>query len=200
MEPFDDEGIFWLPGKDTDQRTGRLKFDPADGATLNIMGSFGDVAEQFNNQARLLRIHGVAGKRYLTLDGCMNTDTTLEGPGVPHQTYYVHRIITRALFDEDEPLTFDKCSVSFDQLAHWIGRSGVTVGFETQTPQPTFPSDRIKIEFTQPQDETAQISDDEELRLTSTWSLGGDNVTNTYLNQGTYLEFRYPGRGRWTTF
>jgi hypothetical protein len=88
-------------------------------------------------------------------------------------------------------LTFDKCSVSFDQLAHWIGRSGVTVGFETQTPQPTFPPDRIKIEFTQPQDETAQIDNGEELRLTSTWSLGGDNVTKTYLNQGTYLELRY---------
>jgi hypothetical protein len=121
----------------------------------------------------------------------MNSNTTVEAPGIPRQTYYVHRIITDALFDEDEPLTFDKCSVSFDQLAHWIGRSGVTVGFETQTPQPTFPPDRIKIEFTQPQDETAQIDNGEELRLTSTWSLGGDNVTKTYLNQGTYLELRY---------
>ena len=80
----------------------------------------------------------------------------------------------------------------FDQLAHWIGRSGVNVSFETQTPQPTFPPDRIKIEFTQPQDETAPIDNDEDLRLASTWSLGGDNVTKTYLSQGTCLELRYP--------
>ena len=191
MEAFDDEGIFWLPGKDAEQKTGRLTFDPVEGATLNLMGGFGEIQEQFNGQTRMRRIHGIAGKRYLTLDGCFNTNTNLELPGILRQTYYVNRIITDHMFDEDEVLTFDNCSIAFDQLAHWIGRSGVTVGFETQTSQPT-PSDRIKIEFTQPQDETAPIDNDEELRLTSTWSLGGDNVTKTYLDQGTYLEFRYP--------
>lgn len=192
MESFEDEGVFWLPGKEGDQRAGRLKFDPADGATLYLTGGFGDITDQFNNQVRMRRIHGAAGKRHLTLDGCFNTNTELEVPGTIRQTYYVNRIITDALFDEDEPMSFDKCSVSFDQLAHWIGRSGVTVRFETQAPELTPPLDRIKIEFTQPQDETAQIDNDEGLRLASTWSLGGDNVTKTYLNQGTYLELKYP--------
>ena len=145
MESFEDEGVFWLPGKESDQRTGRLKFGPAEGASLYVMGGFGDIQEQFSDQARLRRIHGAAGKHHLTLDGCINTDTTFEAPGIPRQTYYVNRVITNVLFDEDEPLTFDKCTASFDQLAHWIGRSGVNVSFETQTPQPTFPPDRIKI-------------------------------------------------------
>lgn len=54
MEPFEDEGVSW----------------------------FGDLQEQFSDQARMIRIHGVAGKRYLTLDGCFNTNTTFEMPGV----------------------------------------------------------------------------------------------------------------------
>jgi hypothetical protein len=33
---------------------------------------------------------------------------------------------------------------------------------------------------------------DEELRLSSTWQLGGNNLTETYLNQDVYLELKYP--------
>lgn len=193
MESFEDDGVFWLPDKDAERRTGRLSFDPVEGATLDIMGGFGEIQEQFNDQTRMRRIHGIAGKRYLTLDGCFNTSTNFEAPGVPQQSYYVNRVITDALFDESEDLSFDKCSVTFDQLAHWIGRSGVSVKLQTQTPEPTFPPDRVMIEFEPLRDESAQVADGEELRLTSTWTVGGDNVTKTYLNQGTYLEFVYPG-------
>jgi hypothetical protein len=192
VEAFDDEGIFWLPGKDADQRTGRLTFDPVEGATLNVMGGFGNIQEQFKDQPHTRRMHGIAGRRYLTLDGCLNIDTNLEAPGISRQRFYVSRIITNALFDESEDLTFDKCSVTFDQLAHWIGRSGVVVKFQNQTPQPTFPPDRITIEFEPLQDEIARIGNGEDLKLTSTWSVGGDDVTNTYLNQATYLELKYP--------
>jgi len=192
MESFEDEGVFWLPGKESDRRTGRIKFDAAEGAELNIMGGFGELAEQFNSQARILRIHGTAGKRYLTLDRCFNSDSTFEAPGIPRQTYYVGQIVAGHLFPEGEDLTFDKCSITFDQLPMWVRRSGVQIKFETQTPQLTTPPDRISIEFSQPQDEVVQF-DDEVLRLTSTWALGGNNVTSTYLNQDTVLEIKYPG-------
>ena len=191
MEPFENEGIFWLPVKDNVQLAGRLKFDPAEGATLNLMGGFGAIQEQFSDQARMIRMHGVAGKRYLTLDGCFNTDTTHEAPGITRQTYYVNRIITDHLFGDCEALTFDKCSVAFDQLPAWIRRSGVSVSLQTQTPNISTPPDKITIEFNPFQDEIARIGD-EALRLSSTWTLGGDNITQTYLNQGTHLELKYP--------
>ncbi len=191
MESFEDEGVFWLPGKESDQRTGRIKFESTEGATLSIMGGFGDIAEQFNNQARLLRVHGIAGKRYLTLDNCLNSGTTLEMPGIPRQSYHVGQIIAGHLFSADEPLTFDRCKVAFDQLPTWVRRSGVEFKFETQSPELMPPFDRISIEFAQPQDETVQF-EDEELRLTSTWALGGNHITNTYINQDTLLELKYP--------
>ena len=191
MEPFEDEGVFWLPGNEGEKRTGRLKFDAVEGATLSLVGGFGNVIEQFSNQARMIRIHGVAGKRYLTLDGCFITNTTHEMPGTTRQTYYVNLIITDHLFGEGEALTFDKCSVAFDQLPAWVRRSGVKVDFQSASPQLTGTSDHIIIEFNQLQDEVVQLGD-EQLRLTSTWTLGGDHITETYLNQGTRLELQYP--------
>jgi hypothetical protein len=156
MESFEDEGVFWLPGKDDAQLAGRLKFDAVEGATLNLMGGFGNLQEQFGDQARMIRIHGVAGKRYLTLDRCFNINTTFEVPGISRQNYYVNRIITGHLFDDSDELTFDRFSVNFDQLPTWVRRSGVQVSLQTQTPDISASPDKITIEFTPPQDEVAQ--------------------------------------------
>jgi hypothetical protein len=191
MEAFEDEGVFWLPGRNADQLPGRLTFDPAEGAMLDIIGGFG---EQFNDQTRMLRIHGRARRRDLTLDECIITgEPDFEASGVPRQSYYVNRIIADHLFDESEDLAFDKCSVTFDQLAHWINRPSAKLSLHREKEQLTYPPDRVTIEFELPPDETAEIDDHEELRLTSTWSPGGDNITKAYLNRDTYLELRYPG-------
>jgi hypothetical protein len=193
MDPFDDEGVFWLPDKDGEQQVaGRLKFDPAEGATLDLMGGFGDLMQQLNPGRGASRIHGVAGRRYLTLDGCFISNNRHEMPGGIRHTYYVPTVITGALFDEDESLTFDKCSVSFDQLAHWVGRTGITISLQSPEPELTSRVDGAKIEYKPPADETAQIDNDEELRLAYTWTIGGDNVTRSQLNQGTNLELKYP--------
>jgi hypothetical protein len=191
MEPFEDEGVFWRPGKEDVQQAGRLKFDAAEGATLDLIGGFGDLQEQFSDQARMIRIHGVAGKRYLTLDRCFNTNTTFEMPGISRQNFYVNRIITGHLFEEGEELTFDRCSVAFDQLPAWVRRSGVSISLQTQTPELSQAPDKITIEFEPLQDEVTQV-EDEELRLAFTWHLGGDNVTETYLNQDVHFELKYP--------
>ena len=183
MEAFDDEGVFWLPGKKADQRAGRLTFDPAEGATLTITGVFSDIDEQSNDQTRMRRVHGITGRRHLTLDGCFNTGTNFETPGAPHQSYYVSRFITDALFDESEELVFDKCRVAFDQLARWINAPGVKVSSQSQ----------LQLEFEPPHDETVKISDEEELTLTSKWVVvDSDYITKMSLAQGTYLELKYP--------
>jgi hypothetical protein len=183
VEAFVDQGVFWLPGKKADLRTGRLTFDPDEGATLTITGVFGGVDEQSNDQTRMRRVHGSTGGRDLTLDGCFNTGTDFETPGAPHQRYYVSRVITDALFDESEDLAFDKCSVAFDQLARWINPPGVRVNLHGQTPQ---------LEFEPLHDETVKIGDEEELTLTSKWVVDGDYITKISLAQGTYLELKYP--------
>ena len=130
MEPFENDGIFWRPGKDNEQLSGRLKFDPVEGATLSLIGGFGDIIDQFTEQSANIRIHGVAGKRYLTLDGCFNTKTEIEMPGTRRQDFYVGFIIAGHLFPDGEEFTFDEFSAGFDQLPTWVRRSGVNVTLE----------------------------------------------------------------------
>jgi hypothetical protein len=189
MKPFEGEGVFWLPNHDENQLAGRVVFDPIKGAALNLFGVFDSLHQQYALDSPRLRIHGVAGKCYLTLDKCFLTDTVHEVPGIPRQAFYVGAIITNHLFDEDEALTFDEVSVTFDQLPHWVGRSGVAVNYSLKQGEQT--ADEVDIDFRQLDDEVVQL-DEFELRLGSSWGLRGDHITNTQLLQGTYLTLKYP--------
>jgi len=110
-------------------------------------------------------------------------------PGIDRQSFSVGSIITNHLFDEVEPLAFDAVSVTFDQLPHWIGRSGVAVNYSLKQDEQT--ADKVDIDFRQLADEVVQL-DEFEMRLGSSWGLRGDNITNTQLIQGTYLTLKYP--------
>ena len=189
MKGFEDDGVFWLPGNESNSAAGHLKFDSVEGATLSLTGTLQDLMEHFQRSQSAIRIHGVAGKRYLTLDDCFATNTAYDMPGVARQTYAVGLLIAGHLFGQDEPLTFDRFSVEFDQLATWVRRSGVQVSL--RAPTDTQIADHIEITFDHVADETASVGD-EELLLSSTWHLSGDNITETSLLQATQLELRYP--------
>jgi ApeA N-terminal domain 1 len=189
MEAFEDEGVFWLPGNESETVAGRLRFDPIEGATLSLTGIIENLMPHFQRARGVIRLHGVAGRRYLTLDNCFATNTTYDMPGVARQTYAVGLIISGQLFGQDEPLTFDRFAVEFDQLAHWVRRSGVQVS--AHAPTDTQIMDHVDITFDHVPDETVRFGD-EELKLSSTWALRGDNITETSLLQATQFELRYP--------
>jgi len=189
MEAFEDEGVFWLPGQESAGVAGRLKFDPIEGATLSLAGIIEGLLPHFQRARGIIRLHGVAGKRYLTLDNCFATNNTYDMPGIARQTYAVGFVITGHLFDQDEPLTFDRFSVDFDQLATWVRRSGIQVS--ARAPTDTQIADHIDITFDHLPDGIVKFGD-EELTLSSTWALRGDNITETSLFQATQLELSYP--------
>lgn len=188
MDGFESDGIFWLPDNEDIKLAGRLAFDPVEGGQLSLFGGFGDIRDQFTQTPPILRIHGVAGKRYLTLDGCFNTGSNYEMPGINRQSYYVGTIITNHLFAKSESLTFDELSVGFDQLPSWIQRSGITVDEHYGK---VLLQDQVAIKFTRPLDQVTKI-DDSQLRLTSGWSLSGDRITDVHITQSTRLAINYP--------
>jgi ApeA N-terminal domain 1 len=188
MQRFEGEGVFWLPSDDKAQVAGKVVFDPINGSTLSLFGAFESLHQQPREDPRILRIHGVAGKRYLTLEKCFLSDTIREVPGLTRQTFHIGAIITNHLFNEDEALTFDEVSVTFDQLPSWIGRTGVTVDYNLRHGEQS--TDEIDIDFRQPDDEIVRL-DEFELRLGSSWGLHGDHITETQLIQGTYLTLKY---------
>src|SRR5205823_11297602 len=78
MESFEDEGIFWLPGRDDAQLAGRLKFDAVDGATLSLMAGLASLQDQLRVKPPMFGILGLAGKGYLILVNCFKTNITLK--------------------------------------------------------------------------------------------------------------------------
>jgi hypothetical protein len=188
MDAFEDDGVFWLPDKKMNTVAGHLKFDPAEGTTLSLIGNLEDLAVHFQRSRGTTRLHGVAGRRYVTLDACFAVRTGYSMPGIAQQAYSVGLVITGYLFDDDEQLTFDRFSVEFDRLSSWVRRSGIAV--QLRAPDATQIIDHVEITFDQPSDETVSLGGDE-LTLSSSWRLHGDKITETSLLQSTQLEIKY---------
>ena len=128
MEELDVDGLFWLAGEPDAKVAGRLKFDAANGAELNLIGTFHklpssgthDLQDVFFAQNEPSRILGVAGKRLLTLDRCLHGGTTIEAPGMVRERYSPEVILSGAHFEEDEPLEFSAVHFQLQHLDQWV--------------------------------------------------------------------------------
>jgi hypothetical protein len=66
MQSIDSLGAFWLPDRDGDQLSGRLRFDPAGGGiNLSLVGAFDNAVADGGEPA--VRIFGWLGNNRVTL-------------------------------------------------------------------------------------------------------------------------------------
>ena len=65
MERLDVNGLFWLVDKPDDKVAGRLRFDPTEGARLDLIGKFKDFVPSGHNPP--VSMNAIAGGRLLTL-------------------------------------------------------------------------------------------------------------------------------------
>ena len=127
LDELDIEGLFWLATKPNKKEAGRLRFDSTNGAELDLIGSFHELREFGEEIDEPIRIHGIAGKKLLTLDSCLRTNQQLEIPGIVRERYHVSRVLTGAQFSEDQPLDFNAVHLQLQHLDQWVWRSGVAV-------------------------------------------------------------------------
>lgn len=128
MEPFESDGLFWLPDEEENQVAGRISFDPSKGVLLSLIGSFSDTkfGEDFHSTKNISAIHGVAGKRYLTLISCRRVSGRFESPGFQREDYRAESLFAgMGLLDPDD-LRFDQVTVEFSNLFDWISRTAVS--------------------------------------------------------------------------
>src|SRR4051794_18766318 len=112
LEPFDSDGVFWLPGQPEERIAGRLTYDSAKGGHLKLIGSFADTSQAFGNTDDYHRILGISGRKQVTLEDCFQTTFGFDMPGFVRQEFLVGRVIAGAHFDADEELAFDAVAVS----------------------------------------------------------------------------------------
>src|ERR1700733_3371413 len=146
MDQFEYDGVFWSSEKPDQRVAGRIIYKPAEGAILDLIGSFDepDVATGVDGPIR--RINGVAGAKELTLDGCIPRGARFEGSGMLRQEYYVPVVLSGVHFGPEDTLDFESVTLDFDQLAFWINRSTFGVSILTAIPNDFSTATKISVE------------------------------------------------------
>ncbi|MFD8308094.1 HEPN domain-containing protein [Streptomyces sp. NPDC059690] len=183
MVSFEDDGVFWLPSSPDEDLIGRIKYDPAEGAELTVFG-------RFSSGLSHSRIHGVAGGREFTLDGCWSKSYTLKGPGVDVEKFVVRRAFSGAQFSSETPLEFDRVAATFDQLAPWVRRSKPEITVDSPNPNDWSDAQSVNIHFPIPPNETVEL-DSLKLSLSTSWKTKSDSLTEASVYQEPYLEIHY---------
>lgn len=186
VESFEADGLFWLPENEDDQVAGRIIFDPSSGGRLELIGNFADIeGDELSDQNVL--IHGVAGRRYLTLRNCFHRGYTTEYPGVRRDRYDTGTILAGHLFAVDDPMTFSEITFSTNNLLAWTGRSAFKERSERDS-DGKYRGVAISIS-TQDSDEAA--GDSFSLELLNTWKVS-QGVTRHVIEEDCYLRVAYP--------
>lgn len=189
MKGLDLEGVFWPAANPDDRTAGRLTFDVSAGGQLDLIGSFGSIDRIFAEQDEPLRILGIGGKRLLTLDDCMKAGSTFETPGIYRERYRPGIILSGAHFDAGEELNFSAVAVQLRHLSHWIERSGVVL--EMTEDAAAHEITEIRLTHT-PIDMATTATALGQLELGFTWSLRGDHIVESTIEQGCYLRMQPP--------
>ena len=134
MERLDVDGLFWLVDKPDDKVAGRLRFDPAEGVRLSLIGTFKDFVPSGHNPP--VHMNAIAGGRFLTLEGCHFDQLTVEYAGGGQSGLTRHEYRSDLLFaglhrDDSEPLQFRNVLLHLRYLEQWVNElSTIPVGYE----------------------------------------------------------------------
>jgi hypothetical protein len=167
VESFESDGLFWLPGSESDQIAGRVSFTASDGVKLALIGGFSDLSSEY---LHFPLIHGVAGKRYLTLQGCTRSRYQLEMPGTLREEYRAELLFAGQALITSEGEKFSEVTVRFDNLWAWTGKSIISREY-------SFNAESHKLEaatLTLTPEETEELAiAGGKIALLSTWKIPG---------------------------
>ena len=149
-------GLWWLPNKPEKQISGILKFDPENGGALNLMGSFKKV-EDIRNSTKYEVILGITSEgKYVTLNKCLETKSTLRSSGIHTISFYIDKIFIGFHFEKYEDIKFKNISVRYSNLDEWANVSGFDIKLDGKDTQ---------INYRQPESIKAKIGDDLQVHI-----------------------------------
>lgn len=134
MEQLDIDGLFWLVEKPEDKVAGRLTFNPVDGASLSLVGTFEDFIPSGSNPP--VHMNAIAGGRQLTLDSCHFEQVKVEflrvgQTGLTRHKYRTDLILDGWHRDGSKPLEIKNTLLHLRYIEQWVHTfSGGLVGYE----------------------------------------------------------------------
>jgi hypothetical protein len=115
-EQFEFRGMWWLPEDPAFQVPGILTFDPDDGATLELLGSFKKALEELGTYPRPKLMLGRPSMESPSPCGT----AWRPGPGWPcgddHFCFHADMVLVGAHFEKESDISFDKLWVEY---LHW---------------------------------------------------------------------------------
>ncbi|MDE0705207.1 MAG: hypothetical protein OXH59_15955, partial [Rhodospirillaceae bacterium] len=126
MDELDLKGAFWLEGKADEPVMGHLTFNSKEWPTLELFGSLREDGEM-SRDGESIRIHGLAGGKTLTLEGCSDAGTQLEMPGIRRERYHVWVILSGAHLSAQQLTQFTRVRCQLRDLERWVGRTGTDI-------------------------------------------------------------------------
>lgn len=144
MEAFEAKGTWWLPQHPEPQHQvpGILKFDPVEGATLDVLGDslIAPIVETYGtlelgnmrialDNVVIDTICGFMDGRPTTLYKCRQTGLDL-AVGYQGTRFLVQAVFIGCHCESDEDAVFDSISINYTDLEQWLGVTGFTGGFK----------------------------------------------------------------------
>ncbi|MEQ8188280.1 MAG: HEPN domain-containing protein [Candidatus Eremiobacterota bacterium] len=123
MQEFEWNGIWWIPGHKDKHIAGALKFNPVEGAILELTGSFYNSPGRKDFHDEDIIVGEIFGK-IVTLYKCHECIFNINSPAFTSSTYSVAYIITNVHFDKKEDILFKSITVRTSYLEEWINLIG----------------------------------------------------------------------------
>jgi hypothetical protein len=138
MKSFEWKGIWWLPDNEESGVTGILRFNPEDGAYLELIGQlFG--YEKF--EANIILGKTSDGKN-ITLYKCFEVIKTFNSSGFPTTVVFANITFEGVHFNTEENIKFKEISCHYSNLDEWAWMNGI------QIDKPT--ADKLEISYKLP--------------------------------------------------
>jgi len=190
IEKSEYQGYWWLPDKPEKKVLGTLKFDPDEGANLDLLGSFkGD--EDFGRMLDPELILGLSAKgKLITLQDCVETKSNITlGAGFATSSFHASVVFVGANFQSPDDVGFERLSIEYLHLDAWAGVSGFELGIPDD-----YNTDPTVVEHRRPEPYTATVGGEYEVTLSfpSTLKASSSLLTETTITQRAVLAIKFP--------
>lgn len=184
MNSFESTGVWWLPDKPDKKISGTLKFDPVDGASLGLIGSFKEALNLGNMQELDVILGVTANSKLVTLYGCVESNTHFGVPGFTSSSFYVGMVFVGYHFGKGEDIVFDSLSVSYSYLEDWTRITGFRPGLKFDKKNGL---DKYELTYSYP-DKVEIKLDGFDLSFDYSFREGGDRLKKVEVFHDTFLK------------
>lgn len=146
------EGIWWLPQKEGDQLTGKLKLSRDEGFTLELLGYFEEYKDSFRDKTNILGF--TKNGKKITLIDCYLINREFMHPGIPSLIFSPSKVFVNMHANNNDDLKFIRVDFSLTFLDEWVNIQGFNINYNNR---------KLNAEYTLP--ETELIFENDKMKI-----------------------------------